>query len=111
MTNKYKGVVDLELNGKTFEIRYTWSALSEIKSKYGDEVLANLFAADPTVLAGVLVLGIDDPELTVDYVLEVSPPLNDIVLKIDEALAVAYFGVDGAEALKSEVNKSEKKTK
>ncbi len=111
MTNKYKGTVSFNLDGKTYDLRYTWGALSEIKSKYGEDVLSNLFSADPVVLAGILALGVEDGSLASDDVMKISPPLNEIIIKIDEALAIAYFGADGAKALGDEVAQIEKKTK
>jgi len=84
--NPITGEQDVEIGGERYSIRYTWQALSEVMSRYGEN--PNLF--DPVTVAGVAAAGIRG--MTPEKIMEAAPPLIPFTHKVQAALQWAYFG-------------------
>ena len=99
MANKYTGETSVKIQNKTYRLVYDWEALAEVKSIYGgDDIITRLNTGeDPKLLARVLAVGLKKfhPEITVEKILTISPPIFYIVKSIDDAFTLAYFGADG----------------
>jgi hypothetical protein len=86
------GMKQIVINGKSYYLRFTWAALSEVAGKYGDN--PNLF--DPETVAFVASAGMRErhPEMTPEKIMELSPPLYPFTNDVQQALKWAYFGSD-----------------
>jgi hypothetical protein len=98
MINKVTGEHGILIDGKEYILRFDWTALSEIEQAHGAN--PNLF--QPAVVASVAAAGFRrrHPELTVERLLELSPPFWPFAQAVQLALQWAYFGpeavTDGA---------------
>jgi len=90
--NPVTGEKSIKIIGQDYTLRFTWRALSEIETQHGDS--PNLF--NPAVLAHVASCGLRDrhPEMTVEKIMDLSPPLAPFVRDVQQALQWAYFGPD-----------------
>lgn len=93
----HTGDVYLDLGGVNYTLRFDWRALSKVKTQYGDEAILRLLDQTPETIAGMLVCALErnHPEITLDKILDVSPPITPVLQAIDKALSYAYFGPDG----------------
>lgn len=104
-TNKHKGEVELNINGKKYLVVYDWNAIAKMQSEYSNEIIAGLLSnLRPDILANVLCFGLEKhhPDVKVEDIMAASPPLFEIAKVIDEALALAYFGPEGRQADKGD---------
>ena len=105
MTNKYTGEVKMEIGGKLAKLFYGWRELAEIQSRFGQEVLGTLnMNADIDKLLEILLIGLQkhSPDISKAFVEESSPPILEILERVDLALCLAYYGPEGTAALKGE---------
>lgn len=88
--NPITGEKAVTINGARYVLRFTWRALAEIESQYGDN--PDLFS--PEVLAGVAAAGFAarHPELTAERIMELSPPLAPLAKDVQQAMQWAYIG-------------------
>ena len=110
MDNEYTGEVTIELKDKERKLVYDYRALSQIRSEHGDNIFNELFTLDPMVLASLLSIGLStsDEIVTVENVLEASPPIHYVANAIDRAVTIAYFGADGLKEIEKEAAKLNK---
>jgi len=87
------GTKRINIGGKPYCLRYTWTALAEVAEKYGDS--PNMF--DPETVAYVASCGLrgKHPEMTPEKIMELSPPLIPLANDVQQALTWAYFGDEG----------------
>jgi len=83
----------IEIDGKTYFLRYTWKALAEVAEKYGDS--PNLFQPETVAFVGSAGLRERHPEITPEKIMELSPPLIPFANDVQQALQWAYFGDKG----------------
>lgn len=97
----YDGAVPVRLGGQDYTLRFTWSALADVKQAHGDE--PDLL--DLSVLASVASLGFraQHPELTPERLAEMSPPVRPLLFAVKHAYMLAFYGPE-------EVPEDEKKT-
>lgn len=90
--NRITGEKKVIINGQGYTLRFSWRALSEIETKYGDN--PNLFNTD--VLAHVAAAGFRDkhPDLTAERIMDLSPPVMPFCAAVKEAIQWAYFGAE-----------------
>ena len=88
MNNPVTGHKQVDIGGRTYTLRYPWKVLSAVSAAHGDN--PDLF--DIETVASVGAMGIDDPEMTPERIMEISPPLIPFAKAIQEALHWAYFG-------------------
>lgn len=88
--NPLRGEGSIVLEGKSFPLRYSWTALAELHAKFPNGFALN----NPAVLAEVLALGLRhaDPDMTPEKLMEMSPPLIDAIDAANRAIAAAYYG-------------------
>lgn len=96
--NKYTGEVDIKLGEKTCTLIYDWRAIAQIQSTLGKDFITDLQKnVNPGSIAEVLVIGLKkkNPEVTVDQILDASPPLLHTIEIVATAIGFAYFGAEG----------------
>jgi len=108
--NKYTGETTIKIAGKDYPVCFNWRGLSKVKSLFTEEIWSNLQGADPEKLAEILVIGINNPEVTKDFILDYSPPLIAVVKALDQAVGFAYFGPDGVPEATEQSEDNKKKT-
>ena len=88
--NPVTGEKAVVIGGQPCAMRFTWRALAEIESRFGDN--PNLFNAE--VVAAVAAAGLRDrhPDLTAERIMDLSPPLIPFARDVQQALRWAYFG-------------------
>jgi hypothetical protein len=114
LTNKYTGEVSLDICGEKCVLVYDWSAVSRIHSEYaGGDVLKNLRTQPPDVIANLLAIGLEknNPAMTKDRLMSLSPPLVPMIAAIDKAVSVSYFGADGVREIEKVTDNIKKKTR
>lgn len=91
--NKITGENETTIKGKSYSLRFTWKALSEVEQIHGDN--PNLFK--PEIIASVASIAMREkhPEMTPEIIMELSPPLMPFVKVVQDAIQWAYFGVEG----------------
>jgi len=102
--NQITGEKIITINGDKYYLRFTWKALSEIETKFGDS--PNLFNAE--VVSNIAAIGMREkhPDITAEKIMELSPPLMPFARDIQQALQWAYFG---PEAIPKDDEKTKKK--
>jgi hypothetical protein len=95
VTNAYKGTSVIEIGGKSCTLVYDWEALGALWSHFHDlDIHAVLKAGSPKDLAVILSEGLKrhQPEMTVEEIMRISPPLVRMVQAVSKALNLAYWG-------------------
>ena len=87
------GMKRIDIDGKTYSLRYTWAVLAEVAEKYGDS--PNLFDPETVAFVGAAGLRERHPEMTPEKIMELSPPLIPFANDVQQALQWAYFGDKG----------------
>ena len=92
-TNPLKGEGAILLDGKSYPLRFTWSALAELQEKYP----SGFNTAHTDVLADMISWGVRHvaPELTPEKIMDLCPPLLPAIEAVNHALMLAYYGPDG----------------
>lgn len=121
MANKYTAEITVQIDKKKCVLVYDWHALSELHSRFPDDLRGGLLDVgkvnDPLKLAAILAIGLKKhhPDVTEEFIIDLAPPLVPMKKPLDEALALAYFGADLMkgiiDAVDSTVKKPDKKTK
>jgi hypothetical protein len=97
--SKFDGIIEVSLKGKDLKIVYDWQALSSLVEFDGaiKEVSKPIDSIDTLKIAQVLYCGLKryHPDMTIEQIVEWSPPLMRTIMVIDKALTYAYFGADG----------------
>lgn len=88
------GFVEIRLGTDKYNLRYDWSAISEIHQTIGDKALLAIFSASPSVIAKVLYIGLkkNHPDITEDKIMQCSPPIIPLLEDIQTALNYSYYG-------------------
>lgn len=111
----YTGEVAISLGAKNCTLVYDWRAISAVHTAFKDRLEGGLLNVNQIAsleeLAEILVIGLQrkNPEVTIDQILDLSPPLLQTRAKIDEAMAYAYFGADIFNEVEKAVKETEKK--
>lgn len=103
--NKYTGATPLKLGDKQYTLRFSWPALAEIYTLLNGRTFASVIRGINTAdLAKVIVIGLREhnPEITEEFIMNLSPPLKPIIDAIDKALFRAMHGKDMPENSDSE---------
>jgi len=87
------GMKRIDIDGKTYSLRYTWAVLAEVAEKYGDS--PNLFEPETVAFVGAAGLRERHSEMTPEKIMELSPPLIPFANDVQQALQWAYFGDKG----------------
>ena len=87
------GMKRIDIDGKSYSLRYTWAALAEVAEKYGDS--PNLFQPETVAFVGSVGMREKYPEMTPEKLMELSPPLIPFANDVQQALSWAYFGDQG----------------
>ena len=87
------GMKRIDIDGKSYFLRYTWAVLAEVAEKYGDS--PNLFDPETVAFVGSAGLRERHPEITPEKIMELSPPLIPFANDVQQALQWAYFGDKG----------------
>jgi len=87
------GMKSIDIDGKSYSLRYTWAVLAEVAEKYGDS--PNLFEPETVAFVGSAGLRERHPEMTLEKIMELSPPLIPFANDVQKALQWAYFGDQG----------------
>lgn len=99
MANEYRGEVSLWIGDELYVMRYSWAALAELKSAFGDEYEQRIIRAgierDVEVLAEAMAIAMREynPDITKADVMEMSPPFAKSFDSIMQCLTMAYHGV------------------
>jgi len=104
LQNNYTGETEFLFDGHSLNLCYDWRALGEIQTKHGATILKELFSGiNPLIVADLLLIGCKKhhPDMTLDKILDMSPPLVAAIKAVDKALERAYFGADGMPKEKS----------
>jgi hypothetical protein len=103
MDNAFTGDVELALGDQRLTLRYDWKALAALRTRFGkgfmrklDEVMMDA-AEDPEALADLVVAGLrrNHPEVTVEAIMDQSPPVTEVIAAVSQALAFAFYGPAG----------------
>lgn len=108
--NKYTGEVDVTIDGEKYKLILDYRAQAEIQSKYGKDAFKDIFQnITPALIADILVAGLKKhhPNITLDWILDVSPPLVPMTKAIDKAMLYAFFGADGVPETSEETPENE----
>jgi len=91
--NPLKGEGAILLDGKSYPLRFTWSALAELQEKYP----SGFNTARTDVLADLIAWGLRHvaPELTPEKIMDLSPPMIESIEAVNKALMIAYYGEKG----------------
>lgn len=98
VNNSYTGDVELTLGDAVVKLRYDYAAIAAMQTNLGGVILQDIFKdPNPALVAKMLVAGLQKhhPEITVEQVMEISPPIVPTLQVIDKALTVAYYGPNG----------------
>ena len=96
--NKYTGDIDFVLGGEPVKLRYDYAAIASMQSNLGNAILQDIFKdPNPELVAKMLIAGLQKhhPAITLDRIMEFSPPILPTLQVIDAALTVAYYGPEG----------------
>ena len=113
--NKYTGEVDVKLGDKTYKLVFNWKAIAEYQSEFGIDAQIESFTINQ--IARVLQIGLSTkhPEVTIDDIMDASPPMGYITDCIIEAFIYAQHGAENGGKIVEEarriVEETEKKTK
>lgn len=90
MINKITGDNEIAIAGRVYTLRYDWRALAEVVQRHGDS--PNMM--NPEIIASIAAIGLAKcyPEMTMDVIMELSPPLIPFSRAVQEAIQWAYFG-------------------
>ncbi len=88
--NPITGEAEVAIGDVKYTIRFDWGCLAEIEAVHGDS--PNMF--NPDIVASVAAIGMKKhhPEMTVEKILELSPPLIPFATAVQVAMQFAYFG-------------------
>ena len=117
--NKYTGEVDFKLGDKTYTLVFDWRAIAEYQSRFGKDANIEDFSLEQ--IAETLLIGLKKhhPDISIDDIMDQSPPLGYVSDCIIEAFVYAHHGVEEgrriideaknvAEQLQEEVKKKTK---
>lgn len=96
--NPYRGEVALELDGKPHVLRFTWSALVQLRADFGSDFDTRLSAAmldlDLEAIAKALAIGLRHahPDITPARVMDGSPTITAATDALQTALRLAFHG-------------------
>lgn len=93
--NKYKGTVEFKLGDKAYVLNYNYEAIAEMISKFGKEILNNLYDSSPADLAEIIALGLKADGVKAKDIIDFSPPFFPSCKLVDQAIGFAYFGPEG----------------
>lgn len=105
--SKHTGTVAITVGGKEYGLRYNYAAISTLQTKFGQDIFEKLNTLNPGQIAEITAIGCKD--LTVDAVMEASPPILDMLEAIDCAFAYAYWGPEKAPQIIEQKNDIKKK--
>lgn len=93
--SKHTGTVPLTIDGTTYTLKYDWAAYAELQEKYGKTVARELDdAVDLKQLMGMTLIALraHHPDMTEAKLMELSPPISDVMAAVDTALVYAQWG-------------------
>jgi hypothetical protein len=96
MDAPHAGEARVTFGGQQFTLVYDWRAFSML-GKAGFTGMDNLTPYEPERLAEVLAIGLarHHPEMTVERILDMSPPFIPVINAITRAIAYALTGPEG----------------
>lgn len=115
--NKYTGIVELKIEGKSCKIIFDWEAIGYIQSEWPDKTLKEIDSSKIGNCCKLLAFGLrkHHPEYTEEKLKEISPPILASSAAVNSALLYAYYGAEKIEELqllaKEKMDDSKKKTK
>lgn len=98
MENKYTGEVPLKIGDKQGILVFDYAALGAVRSQISQAEMDNLAQMPPDKLAIMAACGFKkkSPDITLEYIMEQSPPIMALATAIDRALLFAYHGPEDA---------------
>ena len=117
MTNT-TGEVAVMIGGQEYILYFSWADIGKIREKFGEDALQQMTQTmNPELAAYGFAQGAkkNHPDMTVKKIMELSPPLVEVIKALDKALGVALFGAETVEELEKLDNEevpedAEKKT-
>lgn len=91
--NPVRGIVNIEIEGETYEMRLTWHGVAQVRHIYPDGY--NL--ADPNHLAVIMsiAMGHKHPDMSPDRIMDLSPPLETAISAVSTMIDYAWWGKKG----------------
>jgi len=110
--NNYTGEYDLEIDGRVYKVKFTWRALSDLKTLYPDKSVQELLqSVDPDILCDMIVCGTAGA-VNKDQLLDArNLPLMVAAKVLDTAITAAFLGAEVAEKVAEEAEKTDDKKK
>ena len=103
--NPFRAMVPVDIDGARVVLRYDWEAIAQVQTELGDEFdLQQLQTLERFAELGFARL---NPEITGEYLRNISPPVLPLLKACQEAYSLAYFGSTGPPA--EEAGPSKKK--
>lgn len=92
-------MVSIDIDGKEYELVYTWQALSDVEEAVGMEKLKNISQCTPKEIAQAVAIGLraKHPEIKIEHLLAMQSPLAKAMASVSKALLFAYIGHDSLE--------------
>lgn len=96
--NKERGEIAIKIDGEERILKYGWNEIAQLQEKFGEKVDTALNDAiksfKPGIIAEILVIGLQRnwPEVSVEAIMEISPPIMEASQKIFRAFNLAMFG-------------------
>lgn len=95
--NKYAGEWPLTIGKNKFQLCFSWARVAELQSALGDDAPAQVVKAEFKSIedaAATLAIGMKEyhPEMTLEKIMEMSPPLVPVADAMKKAMLLALFG-------------------
>lgn len=93
--NAYRGEGEIVLNGRSLPVRFDWTAIARVKNEFPDGWKSD----DIAHISKMLEIGLshlNDPTLTAEFIVAVSPPLMPTIQALLTAQHRAWYGIDEA---------------
>jgi hypothetical protein len=95
--NPYTSEVAFQAGGESWTVQFNWTAIAAVQAEVGTEIFSIFEHGDFGVMAKVLAIGLKahHPDMTVDKILTLSPPISRVQEALHDALVFAYWGPEG----------------
>ncbi|MEM7211431.1 MAG: hypothetical protein AAF479_05955 [Pseudomonadota bacterium] len=98
MERATEGVVSIVVGNETIPIRFTWRAIDQIATKWGDSWQNRLDSLGDQHLPDIVDLLAASTGRPADFWYEASPPVIPTIALLQRALSTAFFGLEGPPA-------------
>lgn len=95
MDRATEGVVSIVVGNETIPIRFTWRAIDQIATHWGDDWQHRLNSLGDQHLPDIVDLLAASTGRPADFWYDASPPVIPTIALLQRALTVAFFGLEG----------------